>query len=46
MGARRPEDDEVLIGGRTPVHLSDLVEQRDRQIAFNADLLDIVFIEK
>jgi endonuclease YncB( thermonuclease family) len=42
----RPEDDEVLVGGRTPVHLSELVEQRNRQIAFNADLLDVVFIEK
>ena len=34
------------LGGRTRVHLSDLVEQRNRSIAFTADVLDIVFVEK
>jgi endonuclease YncB( thermonuclease family) len=41
----RPEDDRVLVG-RIQTRLSDLVEQRNRTIAFAADLLDLVFIEK
>jgi len=40
------EDDEVMIGGRTLVRLSDLIEQRNTKIAFSADLLDLVFVEK
>jgi hypothetical protein len=28
------------------VHLSDLIQQRNQHIAFQADLLDITFIEK
>ena len=40
------EDDEVVIGGRTIVRLSDLIEQRKTKITFNADLLDLVFVEK
>ena len=42
----RPEDDLVVIGGRTAVRLSTLVEQRRNEIAFMADLLDLVFVEK
>lgn len=42
----RPEDDLVVVGGRLTVHLSDLVEQRNDEIAFTADLLDLVFVEK
>lgn len=42
----RPEDDLVVIGGRFTVHLSDLVEQRNDEITFTADLLDLVFVEK
>ncbi len=41
----RPEDDRVLVG-RIETRLSDLVEQRNRIIAFSADPLDLVFIEK
>jgi endonuclease YncB( thermonuclease family) len=42
----RPEDDAVVVGGRMTVRLSDLVEQRNDEIAFTADLLDLVFVEK
>ncbi len=42
----RPEDDAVVIGGRVTVRLSDLIEQRNDEIAFTADLLDLVFVEK
>ena len=41
----RPEDDRVLVG-RIETRLSELVEQRNRTIAFSADPLDLVFIEK
>jgi endonuclease YncB( thermonuclease family) len=41
----RPEDDRVLVG-RIETRLSDLVEQRNRTIAFSADPLDLVFLEK
>jgi endonuclease YncB( thermonuclease family) len=42
----RPEDDRVIVGGREQTRLSALVEQRGTSIAFLADLLDIVFVEK
>lgn len=42
----RPEDDLVVIGGRVTVRLSSLIEQRREEIAFSADLLDLVFVEK
>jgi endonuclease YncB( thermonuclease family) len=42
----RPEDDLVIVGGRDQTRLSELVEQRGTSIAFPADLLDIVFVEK
>jgi endonuclease YncB( thermonuclease family) len=41
----RPEDDRVIVAG-TETRLSDLVEQRGEEIAFAADLLDLVFVEK
>jgi len=41
----RPEDDRVLVG-RIETRLSSLVEQRNRTIAFSADPLDLVFLEK
>lgn len=42
----RPKDDRVIVNGRTPTRLSELVEQHNRMIAFSADPLDLVFIEK
>lgn len=42
----RPEDDRVLVAGGIQTRLSELVEQRNRSIAFSADPLDLVFIEK
>lgn len=43
---RRPEDDKLLICGRTEVTLSAVVQQLNQRIRFSADLLDIVFVEK
>jgi endonuclease YncB( thermonuclease family) len=42
----RDENDRVLLHDTTEVHLSDLIQQRNQHIAFQADLLDITFIEK
>jgi len=42
----RPEDDQVLVGGRAEVRLSSLVKQLNDRIGFAPDLLDIVFVEK
>jgi endonuclease YncB( thermonuclease family) len=42
----RPEDDRVVLGDRTEVSLSALIQQRNARIAFGGDLLDIVFVEK
>lgn len=42
----RPEDDAVVVGGRVTVRLSTLIEQRGDEIAFSADVLDLVFVEK
>lgn len=42
----RNENDLVVVHGTTEVHLSDLLEQRNKFVAFNADILDIVFVEK
>jgi endonuclease YncB( thermonuclease family) len=42
----RSENDKVVLLNRTEVPLSALVDQRNRTIAFQADLLDIVFVEK
>lgn len=42
----RDENDRVLIRDTIEVHLSDLLHQRNQRIAFQADLLDITFVEK
>jgi hypothetical protein len=42
----RNENDHVLIKESIEVPLSELLDQRNRTIVFQADLLDIVFIEK
>lgn len=42
----RPEDDRLVIGERTEVSLSALLQQRNSRIVFGGDLLDIVFVEK
>ncbi len=36
----------MIVPGRIATKLSELVEQRNRTIAFSADPLDLVFIEK
>ncbi len=45
-GTSRPENDRVVVGDTMELKLSDLLEQRNNRIAFQADLLDIVFVEK
>ena len=42
----RDENDRVLLRDTTEVHLSDLIQQRNQHIAFQADLLDLTFVEK
>ena len=42
----RNENDHVLINDSIEVLLSELLDQRNRTIVFQADLLDIVFVEK
>lgn len=42
----RSEDDRVVLNDTAEVHLSALLAQRNNRIAFEADLLDIVFVEK
>jgi hypothetical protein len=42
----RNENDQVLLRDTTEVHLSDLLQQRNQHIAFQADLLDLTFVEK
>ncbi|CCH01469.1 hypothetical protein FAES_3462 [Fibrella aestuarina BUZ 2] len=42
----RPEDDLVLICGHIEVPLSQLVVQQNQYVLFQADTLDIVFVEK
>jgi endonuclease YncB( thermonuclease family) len=42
----RDENDRVLVHDTIEVHLSDLIVQRNQHIAFQADLLDITFVEK
>ena len=42
----RDENDRVLLRDTIEVHLSDLIQQRNQHIAFQADLLDITFVEK
>ncbi len=42
----RDENDQVIVHNYLKVWLSDLIEQRNREIIFKADLLDIMFVEK
>jgi hypothetical protein len=42
----RDENDRVLLRDTTEVHLSGLLQQRNLHIAFQADLLDLTFVEK
>lgn len=42
----RDENDRVLLQDATEVRLSDLLQQRNEHIAFQADLLDLTFVEK
>lgn len=42
----RDENDRVLLRDTTEVRLSDLLQQRNEHIAFQADLLDLTFVEK
>jgi hypothetical protein len=41
----RNENDAVVVCG-LELHLSDLIEQRNRTIVFQPDTLDVVFVEK
>jgi endonuclease YncB( thermonuclease family) len=43
---RHDENDGVIVGGATQVKLSDLLAQQGHRITFQADLLDITFVEK
>ncbi len=45
-GSSRPENDRVVVRDAMELKLSDLLAQRNNRIAFQADLLDIVFVEK
>lgn len=42
----RQENDSVVVQDHLQLRLSDLLDQRNRTIVFQADLLDIVFVEK
>jgi Staphylococcal nuclease homologue len=42
----RDENDRIIVSNHVEVNLSDLLDQRNRHIVFQADLLDIVFVEK
>jgi endonuclease YncB( thermonuclease family) len=42
----RSENDKVVLPNRTQVPLSALIDQRNRTVFFQADILDIVFVEK
>ncbi|HWC28373.1 MAG TPA: thermonuclease family protein [Solirubrobacteraceae bacterium] len=43
---RRPENDLLLIGGKTEVAMSTVLQHLNDRIRFTADILDIVFVEK
>ncbi|MGH2369390.1 MAG: thermonuclease family protein, partial [Chloroflexota bacterium] len=42
----RNENDRVVIRDSMETHLSELLDQRNDRIAFQADVLDITFVEK
>jgi hypothetical protein len=41
-----PENDAVLLNGKTEVKLSDLILQQNNRIVFQADTINVVFIER
>jgi endonuclease YncB( thermonuclease family) len=41
-----PENDSVLLNGKTEVKLSDLILQQNNRIVFQADTINVVFIER
>jgi endonuclease YncB( thermonuclease family) len=43
---RHNENDSIIVSGATQVNLSDLLVQQGHRISFQADLLDITFVEK
>ena len=42
----RDENDRLIVCGGIELHLSDLLVQANNDVRFQADLLDIVFVEK
>ncbi|MUL35601.1 thermonuclease family protein [Gloeocapsopsis dulcis] len=42
----RNENDRVVVGNSMELKLSDLIKQRNNKIVFQADLLDVTFVEK
>ncbi len=46
QSGRRPENDLLLVCGRTEVPFSAVVQQLNQRLRFTADLLDIIFVEK
>jgi len=46
LSPSRDENDRVVVGNRIEVPLSSLLVQRNNRIAFQPDVLDIVFVEK
>jgi endonuclease YncB( thermonuclease family) len=46
LSPARDENDRVVVGGRIEVPLSSLLLQRNNRIAFQPDVLDVVFVEK
>jgi endonuclease YncB( thermonuclease family) len=45
-GTSTPENDSLLINGKTEVKLSDLILQQNNRIVFQADTIDVVFLER
>jgi endonuclease YncB( thermonuclease family) len=45
-GTSTPENDSLLVNGKTEVKLSDLILQQNNRIVFQADPIDIVFLER
>jgi endonuclease YncB( thermonuclease family) len=45
-GAASPENDGILLQGKTALKLSDLILQENSRVIFQADILDLVFLER
>jgi endonuclease YncB( thermonuclease family) len=45
-GTSTPENDSLLLNGKTEVKLSDLILQQNNRIVFQADTIDVVFLER